>query len=62
MDISNFKDMDSNILLSIVNMKLRDNFLSLDELVKYYDIEIEDIIEKLEKAGYKYNTKNNQFI
>ena len=38
MDLKNFKTMDVNILLGIVNMKMRDENWDLEELVKYYDI------------------------
>jgi predicted transcriptional regulator len=61
MDLGNFEKMDVNILLSIVNMKLRDNFESLEELIKYYDIDAEKFLKKLELAGYTYRQETNQF-
>lgn len=54
--------MDKNILLSLINMKLRDEFRSLEDLCKEYDIDEFDIENKLKSIGYKYNKNNNQFI
>lgn len=53
--------MDPNILLSIVNMKLRDSFTSLQALC--YDMEISEseISEKLKITGRIYNIEENQF-
>lgn len=50
------------ILLSVINTKLRDFYPSLDELCKSMDIEKETIIEKLAKIDYAYEPKLNQFI
>lgn len=54
--------MDSYILLSVINMKLRDEFLSLDDLCKTYNIEEREIINKLESIEVHYNSAINQFI
>ena len=61
MDLKNFKSMDVNILLSIVNMKLRDEFENLEELVKFYDIPEDDLKKKLDALGYHYCSETNQF-
>ncbi len=45
MDLKNYKTMDVNILLGIVNMKMRDENWDLDELAKYYDIDKEDLVK-----------------
>lgn len=52
---------DPNILLSIINTKLRDQYASLDILC--YDLEIakEDILNRLKSIDYNYNEKENQF-
>jgi len=52
---------DPNILLSMINMKLRDRYSSLDELCDDLDESRTEIEEILEKAGYKYDSQNNQF-
>jgi predicted MarR family transcription regulator len=54
--------MDSNILLSLINMKLRDEFKSLEDLCNEYDVDETEIINKLKKIGYKYSNTTNQFI
>lgn len=52
---------DSNILLSLINTKLRDQYDSLDSLC--YDLELskEEIVNKLKDIGYNYNKEENQF-
>ncbi|TDT71376.1 uncharacterized protein DUF4250 [Hypnocyclicus thermotrophus] len=61
MELKNFKTMDINILFSIINMKLRDEFDSLEELVKYYDIDQKELEDKLNEAGYHYESNHNHF-
>ena len=53
---------DNYMLLSIINMKLRDSYSSLDSLCDPEDISKEEIITKLESIGYNYNKDLNQFI
>ncbi len=53
---------DPYLLLSIVNMKLRDEASSLEDLCKSYDQSIEEVRERLKKVGYVYNSSLNQFI
>ena len=52
---------DPAMLLSFVNMKLRDEYSDLDDLCEALDAEKDLIIEKLEKAGYKYDGENHCF-
>lgn len=54
--------MDPHMLLSIVNMKLRDNFDSLEGMCEEYDLEAEVLEKRLRDIGYNYNIGNNQFI
>lgn len=54
--------MDANILLSIINMKLRDFYSNLDYLCDDLDINKSDLIEKLSQIHYSYSKANNQFI
>lgn len=61
MDLNNFKEMDVNILMGIVNMKMRDEFGDLDELVKYYDIDKKELEEKLKSGGFEYNPSAKHF-
>jgi len=51
---------DPNIILSIINLKLRDFYPNLDELL--YDLEdAEEMVKILTDAGYKYDSNTNQF-
>lgn len=53
---------DPNILLSFVNMKLRDSYSSLDELCKSLDIDRTELEKKLKSAGFTYDASNNHFV
>ncbi|MDR2879257.1 MAG: DUF4250 domain-containing protein [Fusobacteriales bacterium] len=53
---------DINILLSIVNMKLRDDFSGLDDFSAYYGIKKEELEKRLKKHGYEYLVSNKQFM
>mgnify|MGYP001524117222 FL=1 len=52
---------DPVMLLSFVNMKLRDEFSDLDELCGALDVSREDLERRLTALGYVYNEKTNQF-
>lgn len=49
------------MLLSAVNMKLRDEYPSLDELCRSLDIDREALVAKLATAGFEYMPEINQF-
>ncbi len=52
---------DPDMLLSLINTKLRDEYPSFDDLCDSQDIEKSRILEILEPAGYKYDESQNQF-
>ena len=52
---------DPNILYSYVNMRLRDDCGSLEELCAEHEISPEEIIEKLKLVGFEYSEDINQF-
>lgn len=52
---------DPYMLLSVVNMKLRDNYSSFEALCDDLDVSGAEISEALEKIGYVYDSENNQF-
>lgn len=52
---------DPMMLFSVVNMKLRDCYSSLDELCDDLDVSKETLIEKLQTAGFEYSTEHNKF-
>ncbi|WP_315067952.1 DUF4250 domain-containing protein [uncultured Clostridium sp.] len=61
MDNDSIKIMDPIILLSMVNMKLRDQYSSLDLLCSDLELNKDAIVSRLEEVGYNYVEKENQF-
>lgn len=61
MNLQNFQTIDSNLLLSIINMKLRNDHSSLNDLGRYYDIDTEQLCQKLATIGFHYQAQTNQF-
>ena len=53
---------DPVMLLSFVNLKLRDFYSSLDALCDDMDVSRTEIEEKLSTIGYHYQEAKNQFI
>jgi hypothetical protein len=53
---------DPVMLLSFVNMKLRDFYTSLDALCEEMDADRQGIVEKLAGIGYRYDEDRNQFV
>lgn len=53
---------DVNILVSMLNMKLRDFYPSLDALCDDMDESRAAIEQKLSAAGWKYDVTRNQFV
>jgi len=53
---------DNFMLLSFINMKLRDFYDSLDSLCDDLDCSKEEVINRLESIGYVYDEANNKFI
>ena len=52
---------DPMMLLSWVNMKLRDFYPSLENMCEDLEITAEDITTKLAEAGFEYNRELNKF-
>ena len=53
---------DNYMLLSFVNMKLRDFYSNLDDLCDDLDESKEEIESRLESIDYIYNEELNKFI
>jgi hypothetical protein len=53
---------DPNILLSVINTGLRDEYASLEDLCASKLLDIEDVRSKLEGIGYEYSAELNKFI
>lgn len=52
---------DPFILFSYINMKLRDDYASLDELCQKEDIDKDEVVKRLQAAGFEYNKQQNKF-
>lgn len=57
----NFETKDTMLLYSLVNMKLRDEFLDLDDLVNYYGVDKKELLDRFSNNGYEYVEGENQF-
>lgn len=53
---------DPVMLLSFVNLKLRDYYGSLHEMCKDLDVEKQEIEAALAGIDYHYNEETNQFV
>lgn len=52
---------DPIILMSFINLKLRDFYPSLEALCEDMDINRQELIEKMLKAGFEYSETNKRF-
>lgn len=52
---------DPYMLLSVVNMKLRDSYPSLDALCEDLEIDRKELEAKLKSVGFVYDSKNKKF-
>ncbi len=53
---------DPVMLLSFVNLKLRDYYENLDALCEDLNVTKEEIEQKLEGIDYRYDAEQNQFV
>ncbi len=53
---------DPVMLLSFVNMRLRDEEINLAEFAAGFSVSEESIKEKLSAVGYTYDEKLNKFV
>ena len=53
---------DPIILVSYVNTKLRDQFATLDEFCRTYDINEEELRDSLDSIDYQYDETTNRFV
>lgn len=53
---------DPVMLLSFLNLKLRDFYGSLDALCEDLDLNREEILEKMKRIDYTYDEGRNQFV
>ena len=52
---------DPYLLLSYINMKLRDEFETPEDFCAANDVRMEEITDILEPAGFRYDAATNQF-
>ena len=52
---------DPIMLMSWVNMKLRDFYPSLETMCEDLEIPLDELVEKLSAAGFEYNAQLNKF-
>lgn len=53
---------DPVMLLSFVNLKLRDFYESLDALCEDMGVEKQEIADRLAAIDYRYDEERNQFV
>lgn len=53
---------DAMMLLSVINLKLRDFYKSLDELCEDLHVSKDEIVQKLGTIDYEYDEKLNRFV
>lgn len=53
---------DPNILLSYINTQLRDNYDSLEELIRALDLDKAEVTASLSGIGYVYDSALNKYI
>lgn len=53
---------DPNILFSYINTKLRDEYLSFEELCRSNMYDATAVLKKLAAAGYVYDAESNKFV
>lgn len=53
---------DPVMLLSFINLKLRDFYGSLDALCEDLNVDKEEILQKLDGIHYRYDEERNQFV
>ena len=53
---------DPVMLLSFINLKLRDFYTDLDALCEDLDISKEEVVQKLKGIDYHYDESRNQFV
>ena len=53
---------DGAMLLSFINLKLRDYYKSLDELCEDLNVSRQSIEESLSQIDYSYDEESNRFV
>lgn len=52
---------DPMMLMSFLNLKLRDFYPSLDALCDDLQLDKDSLLQKMQAVGFEYNTEQNKF-
>ncbi len=52
---------DPMMLLSVINMKLRDFYSSLDELCEDMNVDKDELVNQLKAVVFEYSAEHNKF-
>ena len=52
---------DPMMLFSVINMKLRDRYSSLDELCEDMNVNKDELVNQLKAAGFEYSAERKKF-
>ncbi|MBL0611847.1 DUF4250 domain-containing protein [Aeromonas jandaei] len=61
MDLKKFATMDVNMLLSLINMQLRDRYDDLEDLCKAQDLDQATLEARLASGDFHYQPEQKQF-
>ena len=61
MDLKQFATMDVNMLLSLINMQLRDRYDDLEDLCKAQDLDQAALEARLASGDFHYQPEQKQF-
>lgn len=61
MDLSRYKDLDPNLLYSLLNSKLRNEYTDLNDLVATWEIDRAELEAHMAEQGYAYHEDTRQF-
>ena len=53
---------DPDILVSVINTRLRDFYENLDDFCSSEDIDREELLAKLSASGYRYDEAQNRMV
>lgn len=60
-NLGNYLTMDPHLLVGLLNTELRNHCVSLEDLVKTHNLELECLVERMAAADYVYQAELNQF-
>lgn len=61
MNLAKWETMDPHLLVGLLNTELRNHAESLDDLAKTHGLPMEQLVQRMEVAGYFYREEQRQF-